>query len=72
MVPETRRRRQWDGGRRPSEDVPASAAVVRTGAMTGNAVRVVSDSPQGELVLVAGRVDVVADGASATFSPHRH
>jgi hypothetical protein len=54
--------------------------IVRSGTATGSSVRVVFDSPQGELVLEAvftdantlsGRVDVVSDGTSATFSAHR-
>ena len=55
-------------------------ATVRTGSLSGNTVRVVLDSPQGEMVLEAqftdantltGRVDVVAAGEAATFSATR-
>jgi hypothetical protein len=55
-------------------------ATVRTGSLSGNTVRVVLDSPQGEMVLEAqftdanaltGRVDVVAAGEAATFSAVR-
>jgi hypothetical protein len=55
-------------------------AEVRTATVTGNIVRIVLDSPQGELVLdaiftdantLAGRVDVSAAGATASFSAHR-
>jgi hypothetical protein len=54
--------------------------IVRSGTVTGNTIRVTFDSPQGELVLEAvftdantlsGRVDVAAQGESATFSAHR-
>jgi hypothetical protein len=67
----------WSGTMRVNGEFDA---VVRSGAVAGNTVRVVFDSPQGDLVLVAvftdpntlsGRVDVVVDGASATFSAHR-
>jgi hypothetical protein len=55
-------------------------ATVRAGSLSGNTVRVVLDSPQGEMVLEAqftdantltGRVDVVAAGEAATFSATR-
>jgi hypothetical protein len=55
-------------------------ATVRSAAVTGDAVRVVFDSPQGELTLdavftdantLAGRVEVHAMEAVASFSAHR-
>jgi hypothetical protein len=55
-------------------------ASVRTASLSGNMVRIVLDSPQGEMVLDAqftdsntltGRVDVVAAGDAATFSATR-
>jgi len=55
-------------------------ATVRAASLIGNTVRIVLDSPQGEMVLEAqftdannltGRVDVVAAGEAATFSAVR-
>jgi hypothetical protein len=55
-------------------------ATVRSAVVTGNAARVIFDSPQGEMVLdalftdantLAGRVEVSAMGAVASFSAHR-
>ena len=55
-------------------------ATVRAASLIGNTVRIVLDSPQGELLLEAqftdantltGRVDVVAAGEAATFSATR-
>jgi hypothetical protein len=55
-------------------------ATVRTATVTGNAVRVMLDSPQGEMVLEAqftdantlsGLVNVIAAGEAASFSATR-
>ena len=55
-------------------------ATVRSATVTGNAVRIVFDSPQGELVLdaiftdantLAGQVEVASLGATGSFSGHR-
>lgn len=55
-------------------------ATVRTASLSGNTVRIVLDSAQGEMVLEAqftdannltGRVDVVPAGEAATFSAAR-
>jgi len=55
-------------------------ASVRSAVVTGDAVRIILDSPQGEMVLdaiftdpntLAGRVDVTYLGAVASFSAHR-
>ena len=55
-------------------------ATVRTASVTGTTVRVVFDSPEGELVMdaqftdpngISGRVDVASAGATATIVARR-
>jgi hypothetical protein len=55
-------------------------ATVRSAVVTGDTVRIILDSPQGEMVLdaiftdantLAGRVEVSFMGAVASFSAHR-